>query len=193
MASGAGSGHGSVPPEFVPGFPETLADISRSCRALSRGEREGRRALGEQAADSGLGLREVTAVHLAAARRAWPQLPGVATARDAAELRRVGGAVLAALEAGVAALAEGHERAQRHAAASGGGGPQGLHRRPALRPQRPRTYRRAGRGLRPAARRPARRRRGRPPADSGPYDEAHPQLRRDRARAGRAASATTTP
>lgn len=106
---------GAVPPEFVAGFSETLAEISGSCRALSRGERESRRALGEQAADAGFGLRELTAVHLAAVRRAWPTLPGVTAAHDAAELRRVGSAVLTALEAGVAALAEGHERAQRHA------------------------------------------------------------------------------
>jgi DNA-binding PucR family transcriptional regulator len=114
VASGAGAAR-AVPPEFVAGFPETLAEISRGCRTLNRAERESRRVLGEHAADSGLGLRELTAVHLAAARRAWPALPGVAGASDAAELRRVGGAVLAALEAAIAALAEGHERAQRHA------------------------------------------------------------------------------
>ncbi|WUV80756.1 helix-turn-helix domain-containing protein [Streptomyces sp. NBC_01476] len=105
----------AVPPEFVAGFPETLAEISSSCRALTRTERESRRALGEQAADAGFGLRELTAEHLAAARRAWPHLPGVAAAHDTAELRRVGSAVLAALEVGIAALAEGHDRAHRHA------------------------------------------------------------------------------
>ncbi len=110
-----GAGTGAVPPEFIAGFPETLAEISRSCRTLTRAERESRRVLGEHAADSGFGLRELTAVHLAEARRAWPQLPGVAGARDAGELRRVGSAVLAALETGIAALAEGHARAQRHA------------------------------------------------------------------------------
>lgn len=115
MATGAGSAGHAVPPEFLTGFPETLAEVSRSCRALSRGERESRRALGEQAADSGIGLRELIAVHLASARRTWSALPGVTGAHDPAELRRVGTAVLAALETGVAALAEGHERAQRHA------------------------------------------------------------------------------
>jgi DNA-binding PucR family transcriptional regulator len=104
-----------VPAEFLAGFPETLAEISRSCRTLTRAERESRRVLGEHAADAGIGLRELTAGHLAAARRAWAALPGVAGARDAAELRRVGGAVLGALEAGIGALAEGHARAQRHA------------------------------------------------------------------------------
>ena len=105
----------AVPPEFVAGFREVLSDISVSCRALSRTERESRRVLGEQAADAGYGLRDLTAVHLATARRAWATLPGVAGARDAAELRRTGAAVLAALEAGIVALGEGHERAQRHA------------------------------------------------------------------------------
>lgn len=105
----------AVPAEFLAGFPESLADISMTGRALTRAERESRRALGEQAADAGIGLRELTAGHLSAARRAWLHLPGVAGARDAADLRRTGAAVLAALEAGVAALAEGHARAQRHA------------------------------------------------------------------------------
>lgn len=114
-ASVVGTAGGVVPPEFVAGFTQTLAEVSVTCRALTRGERESRRALGEQAADSGFGLRELTAGHLAAARRAWATLPGVAHARDAAELRRVGAAVLAALESGVEALGEGHERAQRHA------------------------------------------------------------------------------
>nr|WSX78857.1 helix-turn-helix domain-containing protein [Streptomyces sp. NBC_00899] len=114
-SAGTGGGAGAVPAEFLAGFPETLAEISRSCRTLTRAERESRRALGEQAADAGIGLRELTAGHLAAARRAWAALPGVAGARDAAELRRVGGAVLGALEAGIGALAEGHARAQRHA------------------------------------------------------------------------------
>ncbi|MFG1810019.1 PucR family transcriptional regulator [Streptomyces sp. NPDC049040] len=121
MTAGAGTSTGTtaagtaVPKEFLAGFGETLADVSRSCRALTRAERESRRTLGEQAADAGVGLRELTASHLAAARRAWPALPGVAGAHDSAELRKVGGAVLAALEAGIGALAEGHARAQRHA------------------------------------------------------------------------------
>lgn len=117
--AGAGTGTsttaGAVPAEFLAGFPEVLADVSRSCRTMTRAERESRRVLGEQAADAGIGLRELTARHLAAARHAWPALPGVAGARDTTELRRAGAAVLAALETGVGALAEGHARAQRHA------------------------------------------------------------------------------
>ncbi|MFI0895696.1 PucR family transcriptional regulator [Streptomyces sp. NPDC020983] len=113
-AGAHGHAHG-VPAEFLAGFTEALADVSLSCRALTRAERESRRALGEQAADAGIGLRELTAGHLAAARRAWPALPGVTGTRDPGDLRRAGAAVLAALEAGVHALAEGHARAQRHA------------------------------------------------------------------------------
>ncbi|MBN6546445.1 hypothetical protein ITX34_25775, partial [Streptomyces bryophytorum] len=44
------AGTAPVPAEFLAGFPETLAEVSRSCRALTRAERESRRALGEQAA-----------------------------------------------------------------------------------------------------------------------------------------------
>lgn len=113
--TGARTGAFALPAEFLAGFAEALADVSRSCRTLTRAERESRRALGERAADAGFGLRELTAGHLAAARRAWPALPGVAGAHDAAELRQVGAAVLAALEAGIGAPAEGHVRAQRHA------------------------------------------------------------------------------
>jgi sugar diacid utilization regulator len=101
--------------EFVAGFAEALRDVSLSGRGLSREERESRRVLGEQAADAGVGLRELTAGHLAVLRKEWAALPGVAGARDAGELRRTGAAVLAALDAGIAALAEGHARAQRHA------------------------------------------------------------------------------
>lgn len=113
--TGTRTGTAAVPAEFLAGFTETLADVSRSCRTLTRAERASRRALGEQAADAGFGLRELTAGHLAAARHAWPTLPGVTGARDTAELRKAGAAVLAALEVGIGALAEGHASAQRHA------------------------------------------------------------------------------
>jgi hypothetical protein len=113
--TGTTTGTAEVPAEFLAGFSETLADVSRSCRALTRAERTSRKALGEQAAAAGIGLHELTAGHLAAARHAWPELPGVAGARSTAELRRAGAAVLAALEAGIGALAEGHARAKRHA------------------------------------------------------------------------------
>ncbi|MFF6959193.1 helix-turn-helix domain-containing protein [Streptomyces sp. NPDC008317] len=114
MTTGTGSAAEAVPQEFLTGFPETLAEVSRSCRPLSRAERESRRALGEQAADSGIALPSLIGTHLTAVRETWPVLPGVADARSTAELRQVGAAVLAALETGVAALAEGHSRAQRH-------------------------------------------------------------------------------
>jgi DNA-binding PucR family transcriptional regulator len=102
-----------IPPEYVDGYAELLADISRSGRTLRRDEREVRRALGERAADSGHGLRELVDAYLGATRRAWPELPGVAAARGTADLRHVGACVLAAVETAVAALSEGHERAQR--------------------------------------------------------------------------------
>ncbi|MCM2427713.1 PucR family transcriptional regulator [Streptomyces sp. RKAG337] len=102
-----------IPPEYVDGYEELLADISRSGRALRRDEREARRELGERAADAGYGLRELVDAYLGATRRSWSALPGVADARSAADLRHVGESVLAAVEAGVAALAEGHERSHR--------------------------------------------------------------------------------
>lgn len=185
VATGAGSAAEVVPPEFLTGFPETLAEVSRSCRALSRAEREGRRALGEQAADSGIALPSLIGTHLTSARETWPALPGVVAARSAAELRQVGAAVLAALEAGVAALADGHSRAQRHAVrraavARGAFVDDLLYGRsdPGRLAEQAEGFglRLAGQHIVAVAAAP----------DDGPYDEAHPLLRRvERELAGR--------
>ncbi|WP_369182983.1 PucR family transcriptional regulator [Streptomyces sp. Y1] len=104
-----------VPTELTEAYLVLLADASRTGRLLRRDELEGLRALGEHCAEAGYGLREVVAHCLAAARRAWQTLPGSASALSVAELRRTGDAVLAATDAALAALGEGHERAQRMA------------------------------------------------------------------------------
>ncbi|MCM3265909.1 helix-turn-helix domain-containing protein [Streptomyces thermoviolaceus] len=86
---------------YLDGFAGLLADAAATGRRLTRQELESRRALGEQAAEAGLGLRALVGAHLAAARTVWPAEPGSA---DGA---------LAALHQAVDAFAEGYERAQR--------------------------------------------------------------------------------
>ncbi|MFE4359463.1 PucR family transcriptional regulator [Kitasatospora sp. NPDC056800] len=102
-----------IPTELAEVYLILLADVSRTGRLLRREELERLRRLGEHCAEAGHGLREVVAHCLAAARRAWQTLPGTTSASSVTELRRTGDAVLAATDAALAALGEGHERAQR--------------------------------------------------------------------------------
>ncbi|MFF7680176.1 PucR family transcriptional regulator [Actinacidiphila glaucinigra] len=96
---------GGVPPEYVDTYLKMLAEVSSTGRRLRRTELDGLRELGERGADAGLGLRELVGGYLAATRDAWRSLPGVEV--------WMGEAVLSAAEAAIAALGEGHERAQR--------------------------------------------------------------------------------
>lgn len=91
-----------IPRAYTEGFRETLAEVARSGRRLSREELNARRALGEQAAEAGYGLRSLVNGLLSAARANWPAPPGVSAPE-----------VLAAVEQAVDASAEGYERAQR--------------------------------------------------------------------------------
>ena len=102
-----------MPTELAEAYLTLLADVSRTGRLPRRDELEGLRRLGEQCAEAGYGLREVVSHCLAAARRAWQTLPGTTAATSVGELRRLGDAVLAATDAALAALGEGHERSQR--------------------------------------------------------------------------------
>ncbi|EPD95396.1 MULTISPECIES: PucR family transcriptional regulator [Streptomyces] len=96
-------GAAGIPEAYLAGYAEILADVCATGRRLTRDELETRRTLGERAADAGLGLRALVGAHLAAARAAWPSLPG-----DADSL-------LAGMQQAVDAVAEGYERAQRQA------------------------------------------------------------------------------
>ncbi|WP_155056848.1 PucR family transcriptional regulator [Streptomyces blattellae] len=90
-----------IPDQYLAGYAQILADVAATGRRLSRDEIESRRALGEQSAEAGHGLRALVGAHLAAARAAWPSAPGSADS------------VLAAMQQAVDAFAEGYERAQR--------------------------------------------------------------------------------
>ena len=89
---------------YLDGFAGVLAEVASTGRRLTREELRTRRALGEQAAEAGLGLRALVVAHLAAARGAWPMGPGSTESTLAA---------LAAVEQAVDVFAEGYERAQR--------------------------------------------------------------------------------
>ncbi|MET9912053.1 helix-turn-helix domain-containing protein [Streptomyces sp. NPDC006476] len=90
----------AIPDHYLDGYAQLLADVSASGRRLTRDELEARRALGEQAAEAGHGLRALVNAHLAATRAAWPRNPGSADS------------ILAAVQQVVDAFAEGYERAQ---------------------------------------------------------------------------------
>ncbi|MEV1078763.1 helix-turn-helix domain-containing protein [Streptomyces sp. NPDC050211] len=90
-----------IPEKYLIGYARILADVAATGRRLSRDEIESRRALGEQSAEAGHGLRALVGAHLAATRAAWPGTPGSADS------------VLAAMQQAVDAFAEGYERAQR--------------------------------------------------------------------------------
>ncbi|MDT0441489.1 PucR family transcriptional regulator [Streptomyces johnsoniae] len=97
---------------YLAGWAAILAEVSRTGRRLDRDEIRGRRELGERAAREGIGLRELVRGHLAATRAAFRDLPGVAAAPGARQVRSAAESVLAAAEQAVDALAEGYGRAQ---------------------------------------------------------------------------------
>jgi sugar diacid utilization regulator len=90
-----------IPEQYLDGYAEILTEVAATGRRLTREEIASRRALGEQAADAGHGLRTLVSAHLTAARAAWPTTPG---STDTA---------LAAVHQAIDAFAEGYERAQR--------------------------------------------------------------------------------
>ncbi|MFD3502542.1 PucR family transcriptional regulator [Streptomyces sp. NPDC058676] len=92
---------GEIPERYLEGYDRILAGVAATGRRLTRDEIASRRALGEQAAEAGHGLRTLVSVHLTAARTAWPSTSGSA---DGA---------LAAVQQIIDAFAEGYERAQR--------------------------------------------------------------------------------
>ncbi|MBA0049721.1 PucR family transcriptional regulator [Streptomyces sp. AJS327] len=98
---------------FLGDYPRLLAEVSSTGRLPRRDELEALRELGERAAEHGHGLRQLVGLYLKETRRLWSELPGVAETAGAAARARVGDAVLGAVDAAVAALSDGHERAQR--------------------------------------------------------------------------------
>ncbi|GAA4678882.1 helix-turn-helix domain-containing protein [Streptomyces chumphonensis] len=98
---------------YLGAYPELLAEVSVTGRLPRRDELDALRVLGERAAEDGHRLREVVSLIVGETRALWGTLPGVTRAAGPAERARTGDAILAALEAAVGALGEGHEQARR--------------------------------------------------------------------------------
>ncbi|MFE0131003.1 PucR family transcriptional regulator [Streptomyces sp. NPDC059037] len=90
-----------VPDEYLDGYVQVVADAAATGRRLTRDELDARRALGERAAEAGLGLRALVAAHFTQTRT------------DKIGTRGTVDAVVAAAAQAVDAFAEGYERAQR--------------------------------------------------------------------------------
>jgi sugar diacid utilization regulator len=89
-----------MPEQYLDGYDRILTDVSATGRRLTRDEIASRRALGEQAAEAGHGLRALISAHLTAARAVWPHTPGSTEC------------ALATVQQVIDAFAEGYERAQ---------------------------------------------------------------------------------
>lgn len=101
-----------VPAELLDDYPAMLARISTGGQ-ISAAELRRRRDTGARAAEQDVPMRGVIDLYLNATRLAWPSLPGVRQATDAAALRAIGDAIFQASEAAISAVAEGYEEAQR--------------------------------------------------------------------------------
>ncbi|MFD6422035.1 PucR family transcriptional regulator [Streptomyces sp. NPDC060198] len=95
-----------IPVEVLGNYVRVLEEVAGTGRRLTHKELEEHRDLGREAAESGLRLRELIALHLAQTRAHWPRTAarGGMGATDA---------VLHAVEQAVDVFAEGFEGAQR--------------------------------------------------------------------------------
>ncbi|HET7387412.1 MAG TPA: helix-turn-helix domain-containing protein [Nocardioidaceae bacterium] len=107
---------GGVPAELLGDYLHILASAAGTERRLTRAERDRFRRLGEQAAESGVGLAALIDLYLSATWRTWRHLPAVGSAvGDQARVHAVGEAVLRAADDTVAAAADGYQHARRQA------------------------------------------------------------------------------
>ncbi|TYP88368.1 PucR family transcriptional regulator [Blastococcus xanthinilyticus] len=117
VGAAAGREHG-LPTSLVEGYLTTLVEVAVHGRRLTDDEVAHCRHLGAEAAQQGVALPALVDLYMSASRRLWPRLPGlVAQARGrpvgSAALVAVGEAVWQGADTALAALAAGHEEAQR--------------------------------------------------------------------------------
>lgn len=105
----------AISDDFLGSYPTLLAEVSETGRLPRRDELDAFRELGERAAERGHGLRHLVGLFIGSTRELWGSLPGIARSATGAERARTGDALLAALDAAVSALGEGHDRALRFA------------------------------------------------------------------------------
>jgi sugar diacid utilization regulator len=119
VAAAAARDAGNLDEALLGDFPEALVVAAVSGErlpkaALRRCDRSGRRA-----AEAGVALRSLLDLHLSAAWRLWPHLPGVvAAADDPAGVVRAGEMMLRAVDDAVGALTEGYQLARREVVAA---------------------------------------------------------------------------
>ena len=129
-----------VPDQYLEGYAQILAEACATRPPAHAGRTGVPAGAGESAPPRpGIGLRALVAAHLSATRATGRAHSPHGTDR-----------VLAVVEQAVDAFAEGYERAQRLAVRQEEARTPGVHRRPALRPQRPGPPGRARRALRAA-------------------------------------------
>jgi sugar diacid utilization regulator len=113
VAHGA-AGEASVPAELLGGYLTMLADAAVHGRRPQRSELDDVRMLGRQAAEEGIGARQVVDLFLSAAWRLWSELPSELRTRDRNAVSAAAEAVLRVVGDAVAVLVEGHQAERRH-------------------------------------------------------------------------------
>ncbi|RZU31306.1 PucR-like helix-turn-helix protein [Blastococcus saxobsidens] len=117
VAGAAAREHG-LPGALLDGYLTALVEVAVHDRRLTRAETRHCRDLGARAAEQGVPLPALVDLYMTASRRLWPRLPRlVADARGrslgSTGLVAVGEAVWQGADTALAALAAGHEEAQR--------------------------------------------------------------------------------
>jgi sugar diacid utilization regulator len=102
-----------MPVDLLGDFLGRLADAASSGRRLDRAALERIGASGRMAAEQGVPLGRTVELYVSAAWRLWRELPAVANATDAEQVRQAGEAVLRVVNVGLGALADGYLAARR--------------------------------------------------------------------------------
>ena len=113
VAHGAAA-EASLPAELLGGYLTMLADAAVNGRRPQRSELDDVRMLGRQAAEEGIGARQVVDLFLSAAWRLWSELPSEVRIRDRNAVSAAAEAVLRMVGDAVAVLVEGYQAERRH-------------------------------------------------------------------------------
>lgn len=103
-----------MPAELLGSYLTMLADAAVHGRRPQRSELDDVRMLGRQAAEEGIGARQVVDLFLSAAWRLWSELPSEVRTRDRNAVSAAAEAVLRVVGDAVAVLVEGHQAERRH-------------------------------------------------------------------------------
>jgi sugar diacid utilization regulator len=103
---------GDLDPALLADHLALVVAVADTGHRLTGPELDRYRRTGQQAAEQGVALRAIVELYLSSTWRIWPRLPAVSSA-DAATVATAGEAVLRATDDGVAALAEGYQRARQ--------------------------------------------------------------------------------